>query len=153
MSVKEGDKAPDFTLETQDGEFNLSSCLGKKVVLYFYPKDNTSGCSIEAMDFTREKKNFEKAGAVIAGVSADSVKSHCSFAEKKSLTIPLLSDTSHEVCEKYGVWQLKKRCGKESMGIVRTSFIIDEKGIIAKRYDKVSVKGHVDEVLSFVKNM
>ncbi len=149
-----GDRAPDFCLPNQnDQEVCLSDLSGKWVVLYFYPKDNTSGCTREAVDFTSHIENFEEMGAVVIGISPDSTKSHRSFIEKKELKLQLLSDGKHEVLEKYGVWQLKKMYGKEYMGVVRSTFLLNPNGKVAHVWRKVRVKGHVDEVLETLKKL
>ena len=149
-----GDRAPDFCLPNQnDQEVCLSDLSGKWVVLYFYPKDNTSGCTREAVDFTSHIENFEEMGAVVIGISPDSTKSHRSFIEKKELKLQLLSDGKHEVLEKYGVWQLKKMYGKEYMGVVRSTFLLNPNGEVAHVWRKVRVKGHVDEVLETLKKL
>lgn len=146
--LKVGSKAPDFTLESGDGKkIKLSSFKGKKVVLYFYPRDNTPGCTREAMAFRDGIRKIEKNGGVVLGVSTDSVASHKKFAEKCDLNFPLLADTEQKVVEKYGVWQEKKNYGKTYMGIVRSTFIIGEDGKIEKIFPKVRVDGHFDEVL------
>lgn len=124
----------------------MKKYLGKKVLLYFYPKDDTPGCTAEACNFRDSYKNFQKLGLVILGVSADSVKSHKKFAEKFDLPFPILSDESREVCEAYGVWKKKKFMGREYMGIERSSFLIDEKGKIEKIYEQVKAKEHAKEV-------
>lgn len=142
-----GKKAPDFTLLNQDEkEVHLSDYKGKWVVLYFYPKDNTSGCTIEAIDFTEANPDFAGLDAVILGVSPDSCKSHRGFIEKQNLGITLLSDTGKEVLEKYGVWQEKSMYGRKYFGVVRSTFLIDPDGKIAAAWEKVKVKGHVDAV-------
>ena len=149
-----GDIAPDFCLPNQDNqEICLRDFRGKWVVLYFYPKDNTPGCTTEALDFTALKDEFEKEGAIILGVSPDSIKRHQNFIEKKDLKITLLSDEEKEVAKLYGVWQLKKNFGKEYMGIVRTTFLIDPEGKIAYIWPKVKVKGHAKEVLEKLKEL
>lgn len=146
--VEEGKKAPQFTLKTGDGEkVSLKDYLGKKVVLYFYPKDNTSGCTKEACDFRDAHPNFKKLNAVVFGVSADSEESHKKFSDKHDLPFTLLSDPDKKVIEKYGVWKEKSMYGKKYMGIERSTFIIDEKGKIQKIFPKVRVKGHVEKVL------
>ncbi len=143
-----GEEAPDFCLPNQDGdEVCLKDFRGRWVVLYFYPKDNTSGCTREATDFTARKGEFEELGAVILGASPDSVKSHANFIVKKGLGLTLLSDPEHEVLGKYGAWQLKKRYGREYMGVVRSTFLIDPEGKIAHAWRNVRVNGHVDAVL------
>ena len=150
--IKIGNKAPEFTLPDQNGEIHtLKQYLGKKVLLYFYPKDDTPGCTTEACNFRDGYKDFVKMGLVILGVSADSVKSHKKFAEKFDLPFPILSDESKEVCEAYGVWGKKKFMGREYMGIARTSFLIDEKGKIEKIYEDVKTKEHAEEVKVDVK--
>lgn len=153
-NLKIGDTAPDFTLESTDGEkVSLKDYRGKIVVLYFYPKDNTSGCTKEACGFRDLKGEFEALDAVILGVSPDSRKSHRNFSDKFQLNFTLLADTEKEVSEIYGVYQKKKRYGKEYMGIVRTTFIINPEGIIAQVFPEVKVAGHIDEVLESVKRM
>jgi len=143
-----GNKAPDFCLPNQDSEeICIRDFQGSWVVLYFYPKDNTPGCTTEALDFTALKSEFEKLGATIFGVSPDSIKRHCNFIAKKELKIALLSDEDKEAAKAYGVWQLKKLYGKEYMGIVRSTFLINPDGEIAYIWPKVKVKGHAQEVL------
>ena len=142
-----GDKAPEFTLPNQDNvEISLRDLLGKWIVLYFYPKDSTPGCTTEACDFTLALPQFEPLGAVILGVSPDSTASHQRFIAKQKLEITLLSDTNTEVAQRYGVWQLKKLYGKEYMGIVRSTFLISPEGKIAHIWSGVKVKGHAEEV-------
>jgi peroxiredoxin Q/BCP len=142
-----GSEAPGFCLPNQDGEtVCLDSFRGQWVVLYFYPKDNTKACTLEALDFTLNKSEFEEIGAVVLGVSPDSVKSHQSFCQKHDLTITLLSDPEHEALEKYGVWQLKKMYGREYHGVVRSTFLVDPDGKLAHEWRKVRVKGHVEAV-------
>ncbi len=142
-----GKKAPEFCLPNQDEvEVCLRDFKGKWVVLYFYPKDNTPGCTTEACDFTAAFPEFLNLDAVILGVSPDSPKKHRNFIEKKDLSITLLADEEKELAKLYDVWQLKKFMGKEYMGIVRSTFLIDPKGNIAKIWDKVKVKGHVQSV-------
>jgi thioredoxin-dependent peroxiredoxin len=146
--LKVGDKAPDFKLKADNGEtLSLKNYKGKKVVLYFYPKDMTSGCTVEACDFRDNIKKIEKKNAVVIGVSADDTKSHVKFKEKHDLPFTLLSDESKKMLGDYGVWREKNMYGKKYMGIVRTTFVIDEQGKIEKVWEKVSVTGHVDEVL------
>ena len=141
--------APDLELPATGGKrFKLSALLGQTVVLYFYPKDNTPGCTKEACAFNDNLKVLEKKGAVVIGVSADSVASHRKFADTYTLAFPLLADEKKEMIKKYGVWKEKSLYGKKYMGIERTTFIIDEKGVIAKIFPKVKVEGHVDEVLA-----
>ena len=140
-------KAPYFTLEGPDGVINLTDFKGVKVVLYFYPKDMTPGCTIQANDFTALAPEFEKAGAVIVGISKDNVQMHEKFKAKEDLDIYLLSDEDHSVQEEYGVWQKKKFMGREYMGTVRTTFVIDERGYVRKVWENVKAKGHAKEVL------
>jgi len=147
-TLKTGDMAPDFTLEDADGKlWRLSDTAGKWRVLYFYPKDNTSGCTTEALDFTSLLPDFTRVGAIVIGVSADSVSSHQKFIKKHGLEVSLLSDPEHQVLEAYGVWAKKKMAGREYMGIVRSTFLIGADGIIRKIWPKVSVKGHAAAVL------
>ena len=144
-----GDKAPDFTLPSTEGnEVSLKDLRGKKVVLYFYPKDDTPGCTKESCSFSENLGRVKNKGAVIYGVSADSITSHEKFIDKYSLAFPLLSDESKKMIKAYGVWQEKSLYGKTYMGIVRTTFIIDEQGKIAHVFEKVKVEGHTEQVLS-----
>lgn len=151
--MEEGKKAPDFTALNQDGKkVKLSSFRGKKnVVLYFYPRDMTPGCTTEACDFRDSKPDFKN--TAILGVSADTPEKHRKFIEKYSLSFDLISDPDKKVLEKYGVWQEKSLYGKKFMGIVRSTFIIDKKGIIQKIFPKVKVKGHVEKVLEALKEI
>jgi peroxiredoxin Q/BCP len=150
--IEVGQPAPDFTLPDQTGaEVTLSKLRGKPVVLYFYPRDNTPGCTKEACAFRDARKDYEKAGAWVLGVSPDSSKSHQKFVEKFELPFTLLADTEKTVCEKYGVWQEKTLYGKKSMGVVRSTFLIDGKGIVRHVFPKVKVEGHSDEVLAALK--
>jgi peroxiredoxin Q/BCP len=147
-----GQKAPLFALHDQDEKLrSLEDYLGKKVLLYFYPKDDTPGCTTEACNFRDNIQALSDAGLVVLGVSADSVKSHKKFADKYTLPFPLLSDENKGVCEAYGVWGKKKFMGREYMGISRMSFLIDEKGNLAKIYEDVKPKEHVDEVKTDIK--
>jgi thioredoxin-dependent peroxiredoxin len=149
-----GAKAPDFRLQAADRqEYSLKDYAGQMVVLYFYPKDSTPGCTQEACDFRDYNGRIEAEGAVILGISPDSLKSHGKFADKHSLPFPLLSDPEHEVCERYGVWQLKKMAGREYMGVVRSTFLIDGEGRIVREWRKVKVNGHVDEVLQAIQEL
>lgn len=150
----EGKKAPQFSLPNQEGKkVALKDFLGKKVVLYFYPKDLTSGCTKEACDFRDSFAEFRKLNAVVLGVSADSAEMHKRFAQKYELPFELLSDVNKEVLEKYGVWKEKSMYGKKYMGIERSTFLIDEKGIIHKVYRKVKVAGHIDEINNSLKEI
>ncbi len=145
--IEVGTQAPDFCLPNQDDvEICLRDLRGRWIVLYFYPRDNTPGCTTEACDFTEAEPEFSDLNAVILGVSADSTKKHRNFIEKKSLGITLLSDESTQMMQQYGVWQLKKNYGREYMGIVRTTYIIDPEGIVAAVWEKVRVKDHVASV-------
>jgi peroxiredoxin Q/BCP len=147
--LKIGDPAPDVCLPNQDGEeVCLKDYKGKWVVLYFYPKDNTSGCTLEAKDFTYSAKAFEEFGAVVLGVSPDSTNSHQKFITKHNLGINLLSDQEHKTLENYGAWGKKKMYGREFFGVVRSTYLINPEGKIEHVWPKVKVKGHVDEVLA-----
>ena len=146
-----GTKAPDFELEDQNGKTHkLSDYKGKKVILYFYPKDNTSGCTKQAVGYSANKKEFEKKGVVILGVSKDSVASHKKFEEKQNLSITILADPERKVIEAYDVWKEKKNYGKVSMGVVRTTYLIDEKGKIIKANDKVKAAEDPENMLKEV---
>ena len=148
----QGDMAPEFTAPRDGGgTVSLSDLKGKPVVLYFYPKDDTSGCTKEAIGFTEALDQFDAAGAVILGVSKDSVTKHDKFIAKHDLKIALLSDENGDLCERYGVWVEKKMYGKTYMGIERATFLIDAEGKIAQVWRKVKVPGHVDAVLEAVK--
>lgn len=147
--LKVGDKAPDFTLKTDTGDsVTLRDFKGRKVILYFYPKDMTSGCTAESCDFRDNIKKFEKKNVVVLGVSADSIESHKKFKDKYALPFTLLSDESKKMLRDYGVWQEKSMYGKKYMGIVRTTCMINEKGVIEKVFEKVNVNGHVEAILS-----
>ena len=147
--LEAGMKAPNFTLCDKDGkEVSLSDFIGKKVVLYFYPKDNTPGCTRQACAFAGAYDAFKEKGAEVIGISKDSVASHVKFAEKYNLPFVLLSDPDIKAIQAYDVWQEKKLCGKVSMGVVRTTFIIDEKGIITKVMPKVKPDTNAAEVLA-----
>jgi len=145
--LTKGDTAPEFCLPNSEGKpICLKDFGGRWVVLYFYPKDNTSGCTKEALEFTELKSKFEGMQAAIIGISPDSVESHRKFREKHALTITLLSDADHEALEAYGVWQLKRMYGREYHGVVRSTFLIDPEGKIAEAWTKVKVKGHAETV-------
>lgn len=151
--ITEGKKAPDFSLPDQNGnKVKLSGFKGKYVVLYFYPKDDTSGCTKEACNFRDSFPKFNNADAVIIGVSPDSVASHKKFAEKYNLPFTLLADEDKKVVEKYGVWKEKSMYGKKYMGVERTTFIIDPEGKIKKIFPKVKVDNHHNEVLEALKD-
>jgi thioredoxin-dependent peroxiredoxin len=146
--VEVGKKAPLFTLKSTDGsEISLSDFKGKTVVLYFYPKDNTPGCTKEACSFRDNLSRVKKKGAVVLGISADSVKAHKKFTDDHGLNFPLLSDENRSVLNAYGVWKKKTMMGKSFMGVVRTTFIIDSEGIVTHIFPNVKVDGHVDAVL------
>lgn len=143
-----GSPAPAFSLSDQDGKTHtLKDCTGKWVVLYFYPKDDTPGCTVEACEFRDSIAEYKKAGVVVLGVSKDDEESHGKFAEKFRLPFPLLADTGKEAVNAYGVWVMKMMYGKQSMGIRRTTFLIDPKGNIAKVYENVKPEGHAAEIL------
>jgi len=145
--IKIDEKVPDFCLPNQDDvEMCMRDLKGKWIVLYFYPRDSTPGCTTEACEFTEAAPDFSDLDAIIIGVSADTTKKHRSFIEKKDLGITLLSDESTEMMQEYGVWQLKKFMGKEYMGIVRTTLIINPEGIVKALFEKVKVKEHVAKV-------
>jgi thioredoxin-dependent peroxiredoxin len=147
--MKEGDQAPPIHLQTDTGEnFDLAGLKGKKVVLYFYPKASTPGCTVEACEFRDGFKAFGKKNAVVLGISPDSPKAQTGFKEKQSLPFTLLCDVDKKVAQAYGVWQEKNMYGKKVMGIVRTTFVIDEQGKIAKIFNKVKPAGHAAEVLA-----
>ncbi|MBL8810683.1 MAG: thioredoxin-dependent thiol peroxidase [Planctomycetaceae bacterium] len=147
-------KAPAFSLKATDGStVKLSDYKGKYVVLYFYPKDDTPGCTREACAFRDRQKEIQDLGAAVLGVSADSVEKHQKFTQKFELNFPLLADTEHELAEKYGAWREKNMYGKVSMGIQRSTFIIDPAGKIAKLWKKVSVDGHDDQVIDALKEL
>ncbi len=148
-TVGVGDKAPDFDMPTDGGgRISLSELKGRKIVLYFYPRDDTPGCTTEACGFRDAMPDFSKVNASIIGVSKDTVAKHDKFKAKYDLPFTLATDEDGSVCEAYGVWQLKKFMGRESMGIVRSTFLIDEDGVIQAVWRKVKVKDHVDEVLA-----
>jgi peroxiredoxin Q/BCP len=145
--IKINEKAPEFCLPNQDDvEMCMRDLKGKWIVLYFYPRDNTPGCTTEACEFTESVPSFSELEAIIIGVSADTTKKHRNFIEKHDLGITLLSDESTDMMQEYGVWQLKKNYGKEYMGIVRTTFIINHDGIVKAVFEKVRVKEHVIKV-------
>lgn len=148
-----GSKAPDFKIIGSDNnEHSLSNYLGKKIILYFYPKDNTPGCTTEACDFRDNKNTFENKNTIILGVSRDSVKTHTNFINKFQLPFILLSDKEEELCKLYDVIKEKKLYGKTYMGIERSTFIIDEQGVLTHEFRKVKAKGHVEEILSIINN-
>ena len=149
-----GDKAPAFNLEDQSGKsVKLSDLKGKTVVLYFYPKDDTPGCTREACAFRDEHSALKKAGAVVLGVSPDSGPSHAKFAGKYELPFPLLADTDHAISEKYGAWGEQSLYGRKFMGITRSTFLIDASGKVARVWPKVKVDGHVEQVLEAIREI
>ncbi|MBM7693592.1 peroxiredoxin Q/BCP [Peribacillus deserti] len=152
MALSIGNKAPALTLEANNGKkVSLSDFAGKNVVLYFYPKDMTSGCTTEACDFRDKHAEFEDLDTVILGVSPDPVNRHGKFIEKYGLPFLLLADENNEAAKAYDVWKLKKNFGKEYMGIERSTFIINKDGILVKEWRKVKVQGHVDDALQYIK--
>jgi len=153
-SLKVGDFAPDFTLDTDgDGKITLSELRGKNVVLYFYPKDDTPGCTMESKEFAEAKEDFDDEKTIIIGISKDNVKSHNKFKEKYCLPFTLASDSEGTVCDAYGVWVEKNMYGKKYMGIRRDTFLIDKKGTISKIWHKVKPAGHAAEVLETVRDL
>ena len=152
-SLELGCVAPEFTLMASNGEtVSLSDYRGRQVVLYFYPKNMTPTCTQEACDFRDANSAIEELGAVILGISPDDLKSHQKFVERHQLSFLLLSDTDHVVSERYGVWQLKKMFGKEYMGIVRSTFLINAEGLLVKEWRKVKVAGHTEEILKLLQS-
>ncbi len=152
ISMEEGLKAPDFTLPGSDGNtYTLSSFIGKNIVLFFYPKDNTPGWTKEALSFKDNLKTLEELNTIIFGISKDSINSHNKFIEKQNLNYILLSDEDKVVCSLYDVLKEKNMYGKKSIGIERSTFLIDKNGIVRKSFRKVKVDGHVDEVISYIK--
>jgi len=151
--ISEQSPAPNFTLMDETGKpHSLSDYLGKPVVLYFYPKDDTPGCTTEACSFRDDYAVYREAGVVILGVSPDTSKSHAKFKAKYNLPFTLLADDDHKICDLYGVWGLKKMMGREYMGVFRTTFLIDEKGVVKKIFPKVKPDGHSMEVLTALNN-
>jgi peroxiredoxin Q/BCP len=149
--IDPGKKAPSFTLKDQSGEqHKLAGYSGQTVVLYFYPKDDTPGCTQEACDFRDRLPRFNRSQAVVLGVSILDEKSKAKFAKKHDVNFPLLADADHAVAEKYGVWQEKSRYGRKYMGIARTTYLIDGEGKVSRRWDNVKVDGHADEVMNAV---
>jgi len=149
--IEPGQKAPTFSLKDQFGDrYALKDMQGAWVVLYFYPKDDTPGCTKEACGFRDEIDAFEQADAKVFGISPDDEKSHAKFSEKFALPFPLLADPDKQVCEKYGVWQEKNSFGRKTTGVVRTTYLIDPAGKVARRWDKVKVDGHPQQVLEAI---
>lgn len=150
--IEVGKKAPAFTLESSDGgKVKLSEYAGKVVVVYFYPRDNTPGCTVEAQDFSAAMPQLKKLGAVVFGVSKDTIASHCKFRDKYDLAFPLLSDPDGKVLEAYGAWGDKVMYGKKMKGIIRSTVLIGKDGKVAKHWPKVSVKGHAADVVESIK--
>ncbi|HXG14438.1 MAG TPA: thioredoxin-dependent thiol peroxidase [Candidatus Nitrosotenuis sp.] len=151
--IQEGDSVPKFELQDANGKLVKSSDFkGKKFVVYFYPRDFTPGCTIEADEFTKEYKKFKKIGVEIIGISTDDIESHKKFVDKMGIPYVLLSDPGSEVCKKFGVWGKKQFMGKEYMGVIRSTFLVDEKGKVFKVFPNVKPKGHADEVLQALTN-
>ena len=153
MSLDVGSTAPDFTMETPDGPVSLSDFAGRKLVLYFYPKDDTSGCTTEAIQFSGLLDRFKAAGAAVIGVSKDSIAKHRKFAEKHSLTVTLASDPDGTVIEAYAAWVEKTLYGRKYMGIDRSTFLIDSAGRIRRIWRKVKTAGHAQQVLDAVREL
>ena len=154
MTIREGDEAPDFCLPDKDGnEVCLKDFNNKWIALYFYPRDNTSGCTREAVDFSSHLNEFEKINTIIIGISPDSPQSHMKFTDKFDLKHILLSDEKHEALKKYGVWQLKKMYGREYFGVIRSTFLINSDGKIAYVWRNVKVGGHIEEVKKKAKEL
>jgi len=154
MTLTEGKLAPDFELPSSTGEtVKLSDYRGQRVLLYFYPKDMTSSCTQQACDFRDRHEEFKGLNTVILGISIDPMKQHDKFIAKYGLPFILLSDEEHQVAEQYGVWQLKKMYGKEYMGTVRSTFLIDEEGVLLKSWSKVRVKGHIEAALEVLQQL
>ncbi|WP_299016420.1 peroxiredoxin [uncultured Caulobacter sp.] len=149
--LQPGDKAPDFDLPTDTGRVSLSALKGKNIVLYFYPKDDTAGCTSEALQFSSEVEEFQKLGAVIIGVSKDSVASHAKFRAKHDLTIELAADPMGDIVEAYGAWVEKSMYGRKYMGIDRSTFLIDREGVVREVWRKVKVPGHIKAVMNAAK--
>jgi peroxiredoxin Q/BCP len=153
MAVTVARKVPDFTAQSTAGDFRLSALAGRSVVLYFYPKDNTPGCTTEGADFGRAHARLRKAGAEVFGVSRDSLASHARFKEKMGFPFELISDPDERLCELFGVMKMKNMYGKSVRGIERSTFVIDAEGRLARQWRGVKVPGHVDEVLAFVQGL
>ncbi|MEJ2645234.1 MAG: peroxiredoxin [Gammaproteobacteria bacterium] len=153
--LKPGDTAPDFALPDADLKLvSLSDFLGRQnLVLYFYPKDDTPGCTVEAIDFTDRMEQFEALDAAVLGISRDNCTSHAAFRDKHGLAVQLLADMDGEVCESYGVWQEKEKNGVKKMGIVRSTFVIDKQGVVRHALYGVNAKGHADAVLGLVREL
>jgi peroxiredoxin Q/BCP len=153
MTIEIDSKVPDFTATSTAGEFNLSDHIGKRVVMYFYPKDNTPGCTTESEGFRDHFKAFSKLNTVIVGISRDSPKSHASFKAKLEAPFDLISDPDEAVCTLFDVMKMKNMYGKQVRGVERSTFVIDEKGVLRKQWRGVKVPGHVNEVLEYVQSL
>ena len=151
--LKIDDKIPDFEILTDKGDFKVSNHLGKKIVVFFFPRADTSGCTAESIAFTNLQKKFEKLNCIVIGISKDNVKKQAKFREKYNLTCILGADFENNVCEQFGVWVEKSMYGRKYMGIQRATFLCNEKGIITNVWEKVKVPGHADEVLTVVEKM
>jgi peroxiredoxin Q/BCP len=153
MPIAHDEKVPDFRAASTGGEFSLSDHQGKTLVLYFYPKDNTPGCTTEGIDFAQSHSKFKRAGTVIAGVSRDSLKSHEGFKAKMNFPFELISDADEQLCELFGVIKMKNMYGKKVRGIERSTFVIDGSGKLRREWRGVKVPNHVDEVLAYVQSL
>lgn len=154
MMLSVNNSLPSFSLpSTSKEQISSDDLLGKNIVIYFYPKDSTPGCTIEANDFSNKIDQFQNVNTIVLGVSKDSIKSHLNFITKQSIVFDLISDSEAELCEKFGVWKEKSMFGKKYMGIERSTFLIDTKGIVKKIWHKVKISGHVDQVLLEAKNL
>jgi len=151
--LQAGDKAPDFDLPTDTGRVSLTGLKGKKIILYFYPKDDTSGCTSQALQFSSEVEEFAKMGNVVIGVSKDSAASHAKFRKKHDLTVELAADTTGETVESYGAWVEKSMYGRKYMGIDRSTLLIDAEGVVREVWRKVKVPGHIKSVLTAAKGL
>ena len=151
--LKINDKIPNFEILTDKGDFKVSNHLGKNIVVFFFPRADTSGCTAEAIAFTNLQKNFEKLNCIVIGISKDNIKKQAKFREKYNLTCELGADFENNVCEQFGVWVEKSMYGRKYMGIQRATFLCDEKGIITNVWEKVKVPGHADEVLAAVEKL
>jgi len=151
--LKINDKIPNFEILTDKGDFKVSNHLGKNIVVFFFPKADTSGCTAESIAFTNLQKNFEKLNCIVIGISKDNIKKQAKFREKYNLTCELGADFENNVCEQFGVWVEKSMYGRKYMGIQRATFLINEKGIITNVWEKVKVPGHADEVLAAVEKI
>ncbi|MFK7760940.1 MAG: thioredoxin-dependent thiol peroxidase [Candidatus Midichloriaceae bacterium] len=154
MMLSVNDSLPSFSLpSTSKEKISSDDLLGKNIVIYFYPKDSTPGCTIEANDFSNKIDQFQNVNTIVLGVSKDSIKSHLNFITKQRIVFDLISDSEAELCEKFGVWKEKSMFGKKYMGIERSTFLIDTKGVVKKIWHKVKISGHVDQVLLEAKNL